>query len=287
MLRMTARRHWGIQVNASTDTVYLGITLPSGSMVHSVRGHVSYVNGTLAGDPNLYKMTQALYAASEGYVLPIQDPDAASSLDSLWDRFVPKDTDIESMDLDTAAVDATPFFEPGEMAMARIFKVGVQPQQVFAYQRQLTAMRDALWIGQPIVSPLDEPLWIAGASFELSIGRPIFVSQPSVLVFAFGAPDLDDTSTTPPTALAEKELPQLKYFEDILVKALLDQLNVPVAGEPWDQASALLRKHLNPDVYEGVANAFPSAFEWSVFGQASIDHSVVGQMKLGNVSTGR
>ena len=37
--------------------------------------------------------------AVEGWILPVLDPDAGSSFDTLLDTLVPKDTDVEVIDL--------------------------------------------------------------------------------------------------------------------------------------------------------------------------------------------
>ncbi len=287
MLRMTARRHWGLAVQGGADTVVFGLTLPSGSVVHNVSGMLAFINGTLAGDVNLYDMTEAFWIGVEGWVLPIDDPDAQATYDELWDRYVPKDTDSDVLDLDTAGQDVAPFFEPGELAFANLFDVGVQPRKVFSQQVLMTSVSGALWKGQPIVVARDIPLYVPGGQMGLKIGRPFRTgSRPMVLVYAFGSPDMDDTSAVVPTILSEQQLPQVKYMEDTLTRALLDQMNI-VAGEPWDAASALLKKHLNPDVYEMSSNGFPTSSEWAVFGHARVDHSVTGQMRISNVSTGR
>ncbi len=289
MLQMTARRHFALQVNDGGDQVMFGITLPNGTVVESVQAEVSYACGTLAGVSNLLQLTEAGYVSVEGYVLPLLDPDEATNYDDLWDAQVPKDTDVEAIDLDTAGLDTSSFFEPGEASFANLFDVGLQPVKVFKHQQLLTLDRDAVWKGQKINPASDDPVWCPGGSVSIALPRPVRVTQPSALVYAFGVPFMDDTSTTAQRALSENQLPQVQYMENTLERALLHQMGIIEAGAetPWEEASQLLRAHLNPDVYEEVAGAYFTAGEYAVFGQATIVHSVPGQMKIRNVSTGR
>ncbi len=148
------------------------------------------------------------------------------------------------------------------------------------------ATRDAVWTGQKIAVAADDPLWTPGGSFNIGLRRPIRVSRPSVLVYAMGLPTMDDTTTTVPTTSSETQIPLIKYMEDTLVDALKDQMQ-GLSGNPWDNASGTLRQHLNPDVFEQTAGAFTIPGQLAVFGEAWIDHSVVGTLKLGRVTTGR
>lgn len=289
MLRMEARRYFGIEVDDATDKVMFGISLPSGSIVHSVNAEIHFMCGSVAGGGNQFPINEGTLVSVEGYVLPIHDPDAGISYDLTWDRLVPKDTDVESIDLDTGSADTTSFFEPGEAALANLLEIGVRPKKVFGQYRMLTAMNSSMQTAQKIATPADAGVYTPGGSMRINLRRPMRVREMSILAFAFGAPLLDDVSSTVPTMVSEKQWPQLKYMEDTLSRAILHQLGVFEAGAetPWEEASGLLRAHLNPDVYESASGTFLTAGEWTVFGQASIVHSVTGALKLGTISTGR
>jgi len=289
MLSMVARRYFGLRVDDGTDKVMFGLSLPSGSVVQDVRVKLDYICGSISAGANQFPIVTAGMMAIEGYILPVFDPDTAVSLDTLWDQFVPKDTDVDVIDLDTVATDITSFFEPGEMAMANIFEIGVRPRRIYHRHEMLTAVRHSVHTLQVISTPADPGKYTPGGSVQIHLNKPMRVSQPSVLAFAFGVPLMDDTSTTVPGILAEAEWAQVKYMEDTLGRALLHQLGVFEAGAetPWEEASALLRKHLNPDVFEPTGASFHTIGEIMVFGEASIRHSVTGELKIGTVSTGR
>ena len=90
MLRMFARRRAEILVGGATDEVMFGISLPSGSRINDVRAQVHVV-----GDIVQPRTAVGMYAI-EGYILPVFDPDAVVSYDTLWDTLVPKDDDVDT-----------------------------------------------------------------------------------------------------------------------------------------------------------------------------------------------
>lgn len=280
MLRAIARRTTQIQVPAGGDQILFGISLPSGSVIHDIRAKIS-----LIANSDVVRSVASM-AAIEGWILPVHDPDAGNSLENLWDRLVPKDTDDGVLDIDTGAVDTSPFFEPGEVDLSAMFDVGVKPERLY-HRHRLYTMADALFSYQDNQSTFLVK-YFAGEKFMIHIGRRLRVRQPSVLVFALASPQMDDTTNVAPVSLAEAEWPQVKYFGDMLKRALLDVLGVIEAGAetPWEEASALIQRYLDPDVYEEVAGSI-EAMTWNAFCEATMDFSVEGELGKSTISTGR
>ena len=75
----------------------------------------------------------------------------------------------------------------------------------------------------------------------------------------------------------------------MLERALLHTLGVIDVGaeSPWEEASAILQKHLEPDVYEGTGGRFVSGQTWDAYAEVLIDHSVEGEIGVRSVSSGR
>jgi len=289
MLSMTARRWFGIEVDDAGDKVMFGMSLPSGTIVDDIRCKLSFMCGSVAGGGNQFPINTAGAIAVEGYVLPVFDPDSGTSLDALWNQFVPKDTDVEAIDLDTVAQDSTAFFEPGEMAMANVFDIGVRPKKLYHHHRLVTAMNSSVHTLQAIATPADPGKYTPGGTLEIRLNKSFRVKQPSVIAFAFGVPLMDDTTNSGPVILSEKQWSSVKYMEHTLERAMLHQMGQfePGAETPWEEASATLRAHLNPDVLESTAAMFHTPGEYTVYGEASIRHRVVGRIKVGSISTGR
>ncbi len=282
MLRMFARRSGQGACIVGTDEVMFGISLPSDTVIHDIRAKISLTN-TLE-----HSVQQACRYACEGWILPVHDPDAAPTFDNLWDTLVPKDTDVQTLDLDTGAADSTPFFEPGEADWSDLLDIGLRPERLYHRQKILTFSNGGpRFVFQDNQTPFSV-IWLPGDSFRIHIRRRLRVRQPSVLLFAIAAPQTDDTTATQESALAEAEWGQVKYMGHVLERAMLHVLGVVEAGAetPWEEATALIQKHLDPDVREDTAGRFTaSSFEF-IF-EAMIDHSVVGELAKQAVSTGR
>ncbi len=282
MLRMIARRRGKTDIAAGTDRVFCGLTLPSDSVINDIKIRCSiFNNGSVFSQKN-----EALMYGVEGYILPIHDPDNASPYNTIWDQLVPKDTDTELVDLDATGVDATPFFEPGEIDWHKVLDVGLRPQKIYGRYKLLTYM-DAPFRMQDTVTPFLAE-WIGGDKFGIRITRPLRVRQPSIVVFAVASPSLDDTTTTEESVLAEPKLSQVKYMEETLERAHLSLIGLtePGAETPFEEASALIKEHLEPDVFELTSDAYVPV-TWTLYYEMMIGHSVVGRFGRSTLSTGR
>jgi len=229
---------------------------------------------------------QATMYAVEAWVLPVQDPDLADSLLDIWNLLVPKDTDTQTLDLDTASLDTTPMFEPGEMDWSQLYQVGLRPERLYHRHKIVTInnTHGMRWIDA--TTPF-ETRWQLGDSFDFSIGS-FRVEQPSVLIVAGSTPALDDTSTVIPKALAEADWLQVKFLEDTLLAALKDLtgLTEPGAETPWEEATDILQEYLDPDIFEEDAGAWVND-SVNFFGEAHFDVSLTGTMAVSGLSGSR
>lgn len=282
MLRLFGRRMSQNTIPVGTDAVLAGITLPSDSVIHNVSARISCMINSI------FNFTSITGYACEAWILPLLDPDAATNFNSLWDTLVPKDTDVETLDIDIEAVDATPFYEPGEIDLSQLFDVGLRPERVYQRIRcPMTATNGAAAIFQDNQSPF-AGRWIPGETFRIQLKKRYRVRQPSVLVVGFASPSFDDTITGVESAMTEKEIIQTKYFREVMKRAMLHQIGLTEAGAetPWEEATALIKTHLEPDVREQDANRFAGG-QWEVATRMIVDHSVVGELAQATVSTGR
>lgn len=279
-IRMFARRHSYTNVASGTDRVFFGMSLPSDSVIHDISIAVSVV----ANQPTALIGNLAAYAA-EGWILPVPDPDGTLSYDQLFEILVPKDTDVETLDLDTLGADTTPFYEPGEPDLSAIFDVGVQPERIWKRERMLSAASGAISVARDPATPFAYE-WLPGEAFHIRIKKRFRVRQPSILVFALASPSMDDTTGTPEGHLLEAEWPQVKYIGNVLERALLHLLGIVETGAetPWEEAIVLLKKHLEPDVFEDSADNWVSP-TWIVGAKGIVDHSVTGNLQQATIST--
>lgn len=278
MLRMFAHRMFQVSTGVGQDEAFFGVALPSDSVLHRITGRIS-IQG--AGPQSID--SASAYAVS-GYILPILDPTTASSIDTLWDTLVPKDTDVQAIDLAADAADVTPFYEPGESDWSDLLDVGLRPEKIYEREVLMTMASHALAISRDPATPFAYE-WIPGDHFKLEVSKSYRIKQPSMVVFAFASPSLDDHSATVPVGPLEAEWPRLKYAGQMLEQALMDLFGLTeVAGDqPWQGATDLLEKHLMPDIYEQSTDFFLGG-TLKVVGKAVIDHSVTGHVDVDSIS---
>ncbi len=281
MIRMFARALVNRSVAAGSDQVVLGVPLPSGSVVHDVRCDITLLQKVALAIDKV-----AMYAC-EAWIIPVTDPDTIITYDVLWDRFVPKDTDVDILDLDTGATDATPFYEPGEPDWSQLFDVGLRPERLYHKNRLLTMANGSIMSFHDTQTPFD-PLWHPGDSFTIRVKKRYVVRQPSYLLIGIANPSLDDTQVPMGSTLVEEKWGQMKYVGHVLERALLHVLGVVEAGAetPWEEATALLKEILEPDVREETAATFVSA-AWDVTAKSIVDLSVEGVLGQVALTTGR
>ena len=270
-------------VAAGGDQVLLGLSLPAGSVLHGFNGSIEYHRATGVLEPLL----SVAGIGMEGWILPVSDPDAAEAFDATWDRLVPKDTDVETIDEDTGAADSTPFWEIGEPDWTTIFDVGLQPRKVWGKYQMLTAGTTH----GPIVQDNQTPFtfeWLPLRREVVRQRRNYRVSVPSVLLFAMSVSSGDDTTVTLPTALAENGWNRLMYIKDVLHEALRSLYGLTESGAetPYEEAVALLKAVLEPDFVEETAATF-AAYNLEAISEMAITFSVVGELNPQVLSSGR
>ncbi len=278
--RMLARRTFQRSITAGADDVLAGVWLPAKTRVNSVRGYASCRATKQA-------IGVAAMGAIEGWVLPVDDPDATATMEVHWDTHVPKDTAANVLDLDTVAQDALNFFEPGEVFWEAIFDIGVQPMRVFHHHWMSTAALNSLSVNRDPETPFLYE-FIPGKVVRMGSG-PFRVDSPSLLVFGGAAPNMDQTSASAAlAALAEEDWGQIQFIDHVLERAQLHLLGLFEAGAetPFEEASALLRSYLDPLILEETASSFVG-INWNMLGEMVVDLSVEGTMPKTLVTTGR
>lgn len=283
-LRLIARRTAQVVASAGVDAVLMGISLPSDTVINSIRlqGGVLSSGGGSELDSN-----EVTTYAMEAWVLPIDDPDATADFDDIWDTLVPKDSDVQTLDLDAQTADTSVFYEPGETDWQALFDLGLRPDRVWHRVKELSINNT---MGLKFVDSQTPfaPKWQPGDQFRFNLKRKVRIRNPSVFLIGVGVPAGDDTITVVESPLAENEWGRVKYLGDTLKMAMMDVLGIIEAGAetPWEDATDLLQKHLDPDVLE-VTDGFWKAEALAVYGKMVVDMTVPGNVDVGTVTTGR
>ena len=271
-LRIYAKRMFNVVSASGGDTVLFGVSLPSQTVLNGVRAKIQIIGQT----QQLAQNTCVVYAI-EGWVCPVLDPDTALTLENLWDQQVPKDSDVQTLDLDTSATDTAEFFNPGEMDWQQLFEVGQRSRRIYHRHRMLT-FQSAMYRFQDQETPFAN-VWNAGDNVFINIRRRMRVSRPSVVMFAMAGTEVDDTTSTKESVLLESEWARVKYMRESIRMGLMSAIGLTEAGAetPWQNSLTIIQKHADPDVFEENAARFQSE-AYEVFGEAIVDHSVVGSI---------
>lgn len=279
MIRMFSRREYTSRVAAGTDLVFSGIDLPPGSTLNNVNLEVHVWQQETARAEKLKYMV-------EGYILPVFDPEVATFYNTIWDQLVPKDIDTDTVDLDTGAVDTSPFSEPGEVNWAQIMDVGLKPEKIYSRTKMLSFANSSF--GNYDSQTAYPEIWTPRDVFHIKLGKRRRVYQPSIVAFAIGSPAYDDTTATELTTLSEAEWPRMRYIEMVLEQAITQLLGLVEAGAetPWEEATALLRKVLEPDVIEMNVDELLSV-NFDIWCYGVYDISVEGRIAKPQLTSGR
>lgn len=270
------------QIAAGSDTVLAGVWLPSGSILTRVRGEVA-----LTG-PSELTLGQIVVYGLEGWILPMEDPDSAITMNALWDSHVPKDQLSDILDLDADAADTKAFYEPGSITWEFLYDIGLQPRRILHRKKICSAANSALGFRQDTETPFIEH-WFPGAMERVDIARPIRVASPSLVVFAVGAPLTTSTSATTPVAgMAEVDWGRVKYIDHVVEMAFMELIGLTeaTAETPWEEAADLLRQYLDPVMLEGNAATLQPK-SWLASGELVFDIVVPGRMPNRVLTGGR
>ncbi len=253
--------------------MFAAIAMPRGGVLHGANIRL-----------NIWQLEQVavnvpLFGIS-GYAVPILDPDAAATYDAIWDAQVPKNV-IQSegaLDLDTAAADATPEYEPGEVNWAGVFDMERGPRRLLRERGAITFGDQNVGAG-PIVTT-GATHYIPKKAFRFNVRGGFRATRPTAVMFALSNPSMDRTTATVLTSPTEDEWLMLRYLED----TALDAMKFLVGGrmetgakKVYQDAAIFLDKTLAPDPFEAAAGQLDSD-GWEMFSQSMFTMSVPGTM---------
>lgn len=274
--RLVANRMYAQQVAAGADQVVAGLWVPAKSTIQRVSGYCTFEASVERG---LNEVAQGALAA---YVLPVVDPDSSGTMAVLWDTQVPKDSTADILDLDAGTADVTPFWEPGEVHWEQVFDVGSQPVRLFQRHFLASMGMNAIAVNRDPESTFDYE-YIGGKTIRWDLKGPLSVAGPSLLAIAAASPATDRTSATAAVAgIAEEDWAQLQFIDEVLERAMLHVLGLVEAGAetPFEEATALLRQHLDPSVLEVSGGIFQPT-TWNLVGEAQMTIDVQGSLPRG------
>ncbi len=237
---------------ANTDNVIATIPLPEKSALLHVGGSCSLNYGT-----GLFAVASVFYYGVGGVIIPIEDPDTAIALDTLWDRFVTKDADWseDAIDLDTVTPVSTPEFEPGEGNVFDTFNMDAGIRNIFRRRKKLTSAGKPKFLDTTVK-------WYPDDKFSINANGKYGTKRHSMVLYAVSNPELVDIGSTIPVMPSEVEWSMLQYVDTMVEDAwkaltgLADEEAITITL-PYDVAMAFFGNLLEPDLIQDASGFVP------------------------------
>jgi len=263
-----------------SDVCIGGVLLPSESKLNNVWGEVHVIGiGSISFD------RAAMYGCG-GYVLPVEDPNAVNSFQTIWDTMVPKDADFAAgaLDLDAESANTAPEFEPGEPNINRLMDLQVNDERnrFFKRRKLLTFANRPVGFDASITPDGYIPVDV----FNVRSRKNIFADYHSAALMAISSPSMDDMTTTVWASPADSvHWMQIKYLDITLEQAFMQLAGLVETGAetPWEDAAAILEDLLEPTVVEVTASDF-AGIGFNIFSSLTFDVTVPGLLGKQQIS---
>ncbi len=277
-MQLNYHRIASINLLVGADTVVFGCSIPSDSVITSMRGEVHFI-----GEEINWKKA-ALYAL-DGYIIFPEDPDAGTGYDSAWERFVPKAIGWANggLDLDTESSNSVSFYEPGQATVEDIMDLGSVPERVFKHRGFRTVANNPA--GYNFVAS-DLSTYFPIAVIPINVKKQYRVHQhESMLLFAGASPLVTDVTVSQKAMVTERTWGYLKYTADYLHMAFLALTGEVETGaeSPYEDIMNDLENELNPPIIEAVAGDFDDMV-YQLFGHLTVQVTVPGNFNVSSLS---
>jgi hypothetical protein len=261
-------------VAADTDQVTAFLPMPPGSKLNNV-----WLDVSVLSESAVSIFSSLMYGLS-GFVVDVDDPDTTHSYDYVWDSMVQKDVPEghNILSIDTATQNTAPEFGQGELDLFQIFGDNLTGNMQLYQRREFLTFPK-----RPIAYDPSNDTFFGMDAFKVHVRGGPTVTRPSVAMFGFSSPALDQTQSYSGGALGttptEREWIITMYAEVFLYdmwKHLIGVITTTSSAEPFDEVSAWFAKLMEDKMYEtATSRIIPSGFH--VHTKATWDMSVVGK----------
>lgn len=270
------------KVLADVDETIGFVPLPTGSKLNNTWMDVSVISGGVVSHKS-----PAFYGIS-GYVLEIQDPDTADTLNDIWDQQVPKETSSMAVPLDfdlNTAVGGSPIeiavgepeSQPGYFNLEELLQTDNRGNiEVFKRRKMLTFAKN------PTGFNADALTWIPTDHFQTHLRGGPRVEAMSYLIFGFSNPAMDNRSTAEPTTISELDWFILQFLDMFLEEMLKDLVGLTVGAGA--QSVSAITDFLEYASVEPDDDLLGSVV-WQITAKMTFDVTMPGMEKLTTLST--
>lgn len=270
-------------VSPNQDKVIVSVPIPANTTFNGL-----WIEGNILATSRLTALCACAYGVS-GYIIPVDDPDSAIVIDTLWDEKVPKDDSIDaagSLDLDTAGEDTSPEFELGETDISELLGITTAPQMVFERRELLTASKCLATFHLDGASPFTDHYYFPYDQFRLRIRKRFFVKNASYLLVGLSQPAYAQTRNLFKSFNSIQEWSTLQYLGETLKDMFKFVVNTIEAGaeSPYQEAANLISDFLE-EFQEQNAGSF-QGIPLRMVARTTVDMSVQGMYEMPSLGVG-
>lgn len=249
-------RRWGsADITAGMDTVLMSWPIPADCVFNRLDFEI-HATAVAAVNQDL-----AHIFAVQAWILQSETPGDFQAMNTLWDKFVPKDDNPQSLD-NSLAADTDAFLEPGLTNMNQVFEQEIGgPRRVYSTRRILTLanMRPAAFVESA-------QTYIPSTVVKQSMNQKWRVQDDSGILIAGASPDMasmasanDDVITTV-SGNSRDAFFTLAHLEDFVHLAMINLTNMTEAGaeEPYENLFSFISNELEKVQSVGSAAAWAS-----------------------------
>lgn len=269
-MQLYMRRYGSQVVAAGADSAIVGWPLPNECTLNYLKGEVHCVIGSAVAANN------AMVYGCQGWILKSHSTADYAAMDTLWDRFVPKDNDI--IDLDSSiSTDASSMIELANVNVAQLLDQELGgPERFFSRSKMITAMSmyGAMWTSSNT--------FFANDVFDINVSKKYRAMEDSGVLIGFGSPDMasvgvDAEIIEGTSGHSYDGFFTLKHIEDFLDKAMIEATPFTEAGSesPYEDIMNFLLDTLE-EVNENTA--LFTAASWNVWIKATAGIRTPGRL---------
>lgn len=263
------------EVEDNTDETIAFCPLPTGAKLNNTWMDVSVI----ADAPKGYK--GAAFYGITGYVLEIDDPETATTLNAIWDSSVSKETSrqgsYDNVSLDDAS-SAIPESSPTFFDLDELLGTNNQSNiEVFKRRKMITFAKNPVgW------DPASGGTYIPTDTFTTHLKGGPRVDRMSYLLFGFSSPLMDNRATGEPTVIAEASWFHLQFL-DMFIEEMVKQF-VGLASSTAAGAAATITDFLEYASIEPDDDLLQSN-HWQVYAKTTFDVTMPGMETMSTLSS--
>lgn len=254
-LQIISRQLVARAVAINEDEVIAYVPMPTGTKLNNVWLDVSIMGGVQS------IWGSHMYGVS-GFVVNVDDPDTSQEYDDLWDKVIQKDLpwayDTADLVLDTGVDLNDPEFEPGAWDLEAVFGTEMlgnmeifRRRELISYAKRPIGFHTSADLASQFYTPVDH--------FKTHIRGGPTVREPSVGIFGFSAPAMDNTRATLQNTPTAKEWIMQQYAQVFLYDAWKFLMGMS-GSAGYDKAAEWFAQLLEDSMIEDANYILPTSY---------------------------